>query len=280
MKTSAVKLCFLFVAYLQISTTFAAETAHFHHVRLNVQDRAASQSFYQKVFGAVPVMFNDKTPGLFTERSFILMNKVDKPPISNLKTSIWHIGWGGVDGPKEYEWWKNQGVEFYSPLTELGSNHYMYLYGADREIIEIYTGNKHHRFNHVHILASNVEKTTAWLMKALDLPESANREIRSGNIVTIDNVQIIVYTNSDDRYRPKEQGKVFEKTDDSAIAHIAFSFRDLTAAYNRMEDLDLEILEPIKASELHGLKSFFARAHDGILIEFVEAKPIPEGIWE
>ncbi len=280
MKTNLLKHCLLFTAFFFVTSAYSAETAHFHHVRLNVQDRAATQEFYQKVFGAIPINFNDKTPGLFTERSFILMNQVNTMPKSNLKTSIWHIGWGGIDGPNEFEWWKNQGVNFYKPLTELGNNHYMYMYGVNREIIEIYTGGKHHRFNHVHILATDTNKTTDWLMKALNLPESANRSLRVGNIITIDNVQIIVYPSSDDRYRPEEQGDVIENTDDSGIAHIAFSYREIEAAFKRISELEFEIVEPIKISELHGLRSFFARATDGILVEFVEAKPIPEGIWE
>ncbi|MEX1034176.1 MAG: VOC family protein [Cellvibrionaceae bacterium] len=261
------------------SASAAGEPAHFHHVRLNVTDVSASRQFYQKVFGATPVQFNNKTPGLFTERSFILMNEVDQAPLSNLKTSIWHIGWGGVDGPNEYAWWKNQGVEFYTPVTELGSNHYMYLYGPDREIVEIYTGGKHHRFNHVHFLATRTEETANWLMRNLNLPAEANREITNGNIILIDNVQMIVYPNID-RYRPEEQGEEFMPTGNSVIAHLAFSFRDLEAAYQRIKSLETNIVAPITVSEKHGLPSFFARAPDGILVEFVEAKPIPEGIWE
>ena len=256
-----------------------AEQAHFHHVRLNVQDREATSAFYQKVFGATPVNFNNKTPGLFTERSFILLNLVDEAAFSNLKTAIWHIGWGGIDGPNEFAWWQQQGVEFYTPVTELGANHYMYLYGPDREIVEIYTGGKHHRFNHVHILATEPLLTTQWLQDALNLPDD---QIRRGNdraFVNIDNVQIIVYPNTE-RYKPLQQGETLRPTDDSTIAHIAFSFRDLKAAYDEMNKGNITVVAPIKINALHGLPSFFVRAPDGILVEMVEAKPLPEGIWE
>jgi catechol 2,3-dioxygenase-like lactoylglutathione lyase family enzyme len=256
-----------------------AEQAHFHHVRLNVQDLQATADFYQKVFGATPVNFNNRTPGLFTERSFLLMNKVDKPATSNLKTAIWHIGWGGIDGPNEYQWWRSQGVEFYTPVTELGQNHYMYLYGPDKEVVEIYTGGKHHRFNHVHILASNPHLTAQWLQNTLELTDTQVRLGEDRAFVTVDNVQIIIYPNTE-RYRPKEQGETVLPTDDSAIAHIAFSFRDLSAAYQHSQQLQTAIESPIKTSDLHGLPSFFVRAPDGILIEMVEAKPLPEGIWE
>jgi catechol 2,3-dioxygenase-like lactoylglutathione lyase family enzyme len=256
-----------------------AEQAHFHHVRLNVQDLQATLDFYQKVFGATPVNFNNRTPGLFTERSFLLMNTVEKPAISNLKTAIWHIGWGGIDGPNEYQWWLKQGVEFYTPLTELGQNHYMYLYGPDKEVVEIYTGGKHHRFNHVHILATKPLETARWFQEVLELDDQQVRKGEDRAFVNIDNVQIIVYPNSE-RYRPKEQGDSVLPTDDSTIAHIAFSFRDLNSAFNRLQQQNIAIEQAIKTSELHGLPSFFVRAPDSILIETVQAKPLPEGIWE
>jgi catechol 2,3-dioxygenase-like lactoylglutathione lyase family enzyme len=255
------------------------EIGHFHHVRLNVRDVEATRAFYAKVFGAVPVQFNGRTPGLFTERSFILMNQVPEAPRSNLATALWHIGWAGVDGPNEYAWWKQQGVEFHTPVTPLGTNHYMYLYGPDREIIEIYTGDKHHRFNHVHVLASDPRKTASWLMQALALPGQAMRDGLLGTSVRVDDVQIIVFPDSE-RFRPKERSGTPLPTDDSAIAHVAFSFRNLETALERMRTQQVEIVHPIRPSELHGLRSFFARAPDGILIEFVEARPIPDGLWE
>jgi len=233
-------LSFSVFALLYCATVAYAEQGHFHHVRLNVQDPEATRTFYQKVFGATPVNFNKRTPGLFTERSFILMNKVDQLATSNLKTAIWHIGWGGVDGPNEFNWWQQQGVEFYTPVTELGRNHYMYMFGPDKEIIEIYTGDKHHRFNHVHILASDPMATTQWLQNTLALPAEQIRKGQDRAFVNIDNVQIIVYPNTD-RYRPKEQGETVQQTDDSAIAHIAFSFRDLEATQQRLQNSGLVI---------------------------------------
>lgn len=265
--------------FIIASTAAYAEVAHFHHVRLNVVDREATSAFYEKVFGATPVNFNGKTPGVFTERSFILMNKVETPAFSNLKTALWHIGWGGVDGPNEFNWWIKQGVEFYTPVTELGPNHYMYLYGPDKEIVEIYTGNKNHRFNHFHILATEPLKTTQWLQDVLNLPDLQIRRGSDRAFINIDNVQIIVYPNID-RYKPKEQGDELLPTDNSTIAHVAFSFRDLKAAFDEMKAEGHTIEQEIKVSPLHGLPSFFLRAPDDILVEMVEAKPIPEGIWE
>lgn len=275
---AATLVMFISVQSVALAENSSVETGHFHHVTLNVEDVEKSQTFYQKVFGASPITFNQKIPALFTERSFILLNKVNKPAYSNLKTTIWHLGWAGVDGPNEYEWWKSQGIEFYQPVTALGRNHYMYLYGADKEIVEIYTGDKHHRFNHVHLLATDVKKTSDWLMNMLALPAKNNIDIRSGNIVVIDNVQIIVFAN--ERSKPKEQGDKLLPTEGSVIRHIAFSFRDLASAYQRMKDNGANIEQPIQTSKQHGLPSFFVRGPDNLLVEFVKSKPIPQGIWE
>jgi catechol 2,3-dioxygenase-like lactoylglutathione lyase family enzyme len=116
-------------------------------------------------------------------------------------------------------------------------------------------------------------------MQALALPGQAMRDGLLGTSVRVDDVQIIVFPDSE-RFRPKERSGTPLPTDDSAIAHVAFSFRNLETALERMRTQQVEIVHPIRPSELHGLRSFFARAPDGILIEFVEARPIPDGLWE
>jgi hypothetical protein len=48
-----------------------------------------------------------------------------------------------------------------------------------------------------------------------------------------------------------------------------------------MKAAGLDIVEPIAVRQQDGgLKSFFVQAPDGVLVEIVESKPIPEGIWE
>ena len=56
------------------------QPAHFHHVRLNVTDPAKTIDFYAKNLGAVETKYHGRVPALFTERSFLLFNKVDSPP--------------------------------------------------------------------------------------------------------------------------------------------------------------------------------------------------------
>ena len=107
---------------------------------------------------------------LFTERSFLLLNKVDTAPDSKLNTGIWHIGWGGVDVKNEYEWWKRHDVTIHTPLSPLPGpdNFYMYISGPDKELIEINTMG-HHRFAHVHFFCDDVNAATDWYARHLGL---------------------------------------------------------------------------------------------------------------
>lgn len=75
----------------------ATSRAHFHHVHLNVTDPKATIDFYKKFFGANEVRYRGLSDGLFTEKSFILLTRVETAPPTNMGTSLWHIGWAGVD---------------------------------------------------------------------------------------------------------------------------------------------------------------------------------------
>ncbi len=139
----------------------AAEPAHFHHVRLNVRDVAKSMRFYQRVFGAVPIKYRGNSDSLFVERSFLLFNKVDTAPETELNTAIWHIGWGGVDVGTSTSGTQARGRDSHaiSPLPG-PDNYYFYQCGPDKELIEINTMG-HHRFAHVHFFATDVNATAA-----------------------------------------------------------------------------------------------------------------------
>ena len=147
-----------------------AVPARFHHVHLNVTDTAKSIKFYERVFGATRTKYRGVADALFTEKSFILLNKVETPPDSKLNTGIWHIGWGGVDVKNEYEWWKSHDVDIHTPLSPLPGkdNYYMYISGPDKELIEINTMG-HHRFAHVHFFCDDVNETVGWYTKHLGL---------------------------------------------------------------------------------------------------------------
>lgn len=266
--------------------------AHFHHVHLNVTNPQKTIEFYERVFGATKIKFEGKNDALYTERSFILLNQVASPPPSELKSGLWHMGWGGVDVPHEYEWWKAHGVKIHTPLYQLGQGYVTYFSGPDDELIEVNTMG-HHRFGHIHLLAADVNATAQWYadnlgleLRRRDVPKPKDMgAVRAwSNAFTCDNVQLIVYGRPD--YEPKpgwwrfDPLTEFEPSKGRAIDHIAFSYRKIEPVFQRMKAAGVQIEEPIADREKEGFKSFFIWAPDKVLVEIVEAKPVPEGIWD
>lgn len=296
---SALILAGLVVGFANADDKPAVERAHFHHVRLNVTDPEETIKFYKKHLGAVEVAYHNRVAALFTERSFILFNKVDESPPYMPKSAISHIGWASVDGQSDYEWLKSQGVEFETDITQLGNNYYQYFYGPDKELVELWTGGKNHRFDHVHLWATDVAATTNWFRDHLGLTVNAGRKPQSRNKESIlsiwigrvqaDNVGIIVFGRPDfdhnawpgGSYKPEDgPSDEFEPTKGRAIDHIAFSYRDIKPVFERMQAAGVEIVEPISTKEDVGHTSFFVMAPDDILVEVVQAKPIPDSSWE
>jgi catechol 2,3-dioxygenase-like lactoylglutathione lyase family enzyme len=281
-----------------VETQLAAQDtpARFHHVMINSVDPAESIRFYSRVFGASPVKFRDVSDALFTEKSFILFNKVDQPPDGKLNTGIWHIGWGGVDVKNEYEWWKRHNVTIHTPLSPLPGvdNYYMYIQGPDKELIEINTMG-HHRFAHVHFFCDDVNAATDWYAKHLGIkPRRAHVSKPAGDMSTLagiwmnaiqcDNVIMIFFGKPDAEpsppWWPDEPLKEIQPTKGRPIDRIAFSYRDIAPVFERMKAAGVQITEPITERPEYKLKSFIVQAPDGVSVEIVEAKPIPEGVWE
>ena len=271
--------------------------AHFHHVHLNVTNPETTLDFYDKFFGANRISYRGKSKALFTERSFILLDSVKVKPSSNLGSSLWHIGWAGVDGYSEFQWRVEEGVEVQTPLTKFipdpsrpqDTTHYMYFWGPDRELIEIYTGSRNHRFEHVHLLATNIEKTTSWFKDHLGLTPFFEKAISFYgmllNIIRVDNVNIIIFAKPSpdaeiaalpNEVWPKEG---FKATEGTAIDHIGFSYASIEPILTRMKSSGLLIVRDIKTDTKHGLTGFFVRGPDSLLIEIVKEKPVPEGVW-
>jgi catechol 2,3-dioxygenase-like lactoylglutathione lyase family enzyme len=262
-------------------TTSAAEHGRFHHVHLNVTDIAKTTAFYEKTFGVIPVSYAAKAPALMAERSFIFLNQVAPPIASQLQTGVIHIGWSGVDGAAEYAWWQKQGVEFYTPLSRLGAWEYFYLYGPDREVIEIWTQDKNHRFNHVHMLSPDPKATAEWFAKVTNSAESAQAGAGLPGYWKVDYGDVALDILSDTApFRPKERTGALQRTDGTGIDHLAFSFRNIEAAYARVKAQGVPIERPIAADPAYGVKSFFVRSPDGVLVELVEANPLPEAAWD
>ena len=264
-------------------------SAHFHHVHVNSTDPARTQEFYEKTFGAQPVKFKDRTDALFTSRGFILINKVAQPPKDLETTAIRHIGWAGVDGPNEFAGLQKKGAQFHTPLTPLGANWFFYIFGPDREIAEVYTGDQNHLFNHVHFSVDDVAKTADWYERILGMkfpasakgPRPADPNARWGSSARLDGVSfVLIY--KDHYYADSEHrlpvGRQLQTTQGSPVDHIAFSYENIAPEFERMKAAGVTIAQPI-AERADGVKIFFVTGPDAVSIEFVEAKPIPDGLW-
>jgi catechol 2,3-dioxygenase-like lactoylglutathione lyase family enzyme len=263
--------------------------AHFHHVHANSTDPAKTQEFYEKTFGAQPVRFKDRTDALFTSRGFILINKVAQAPKDLETTAIRHIGWAGVDGPNEFARLKEKGTQFHTPLTPLGTNWFFYIFGPDREIAEVFTGDQNHLFNHVHFSVDDVGKTADWYERILGMkfpasakaPRPTDPGARWGTAARLDGVSfVLIY--KDHYYADSEHrlpvGRTLQSTQGSPIDHIAFSYENIAPELDRMKAAGVTIVQPI-AERPDGVKSFFIAGPDAVSIEIVEAKPIPDGLW-
>lgn len=288
------RLCtgFALAALLVVTNTQADDdTAHFHHVHLNVTDPAATAAYYMRVHAAVPVQYRDKVEALFTERSFILWNQVDAPPPQTLRSGLWHIGWGAVDVVSRYKWFQENDVKIFTEFYTLGRTEITYLEGPDGEVIEVNT-MPHHRFGHVHLLGADVNATVDWYIEHLGVtsarppsPKPDLSQVRAwSRSFSIDNVLFIVYNQPD--YEPVppwwkgEPLLTFDSTKGSVIDHLAFSYRDIGPVFERMKKNGVTIVEPIREDPEFGHRSFFVEGPNKVLIEIVEAKPIPESSWE
>jgi len=170
----------------------------------------------------------------------------------------------------------------------------MYINGPDKELIEINTMG-HHRFGHVHFFCTDVNETVAWYSTHLGIkPRVAVRKKPTGdpntlsgiwmNSIQCDNVNMIFFGKPDYEespfWWPGPPLKDIQPTDKRPIDHIAFSFRDIDPVYQRMTAAGVEVVSPPSMNDRLRLRSFFVRGPDRVLIEVVEAKPIPEGLWD
>jgi catechol 2,3-dioxygenase-like lactoylglutathione lyase family enzyme len=264
-----------------VQATDASEHGRFHHVHLNVSDIAKTSAFYEKTFGVVPTQYAGKAPALMAERAFIFLNQVAAPIPSQLQTGVIHIGWAGVDGPSEFAGLQAQGVEFHTPLTRFLTGHFMYLYGPDREVLEIWTVEKHHRLNHVHLLSPNARATAEWFATVTN---SASPAVAGAGLpgywkVDFGDVSLDILPDTQ-MFRPEERTGAIQPTDGAGIDHLAFSFRDLDAAHARLTAAGIPVVKPIAVEGQYGVRSIFVRSPEDVLVELVEAEPLPDAAWE
>ena len=273
----AIALAALFLSF----GAAAQETGHLHHVHLNVSDIKRTTDFYRKIFGVVPIQYDGRTPALMLERSFLFMTQRDAASIGNhQRTGLTHFCWGTRDGHQTSDWLKSQGVEFYTPIEEfLPGSTYLYLYGPDREVIELSDFSKHHRYNHIHLVAKDAKQTAEWFRQLLHIEQAVTSGPFSSESLVFDGVLFSVLPIGA-RFTPRENDGTLQPTEGTQLDHIAFSFRDLKAAQKRLRKAGVEIVRPLARDPEYGVEHLFVRAPNGVLVELVEGRSWPEAAWE
>src|SRR5215203_3046523 len=77
-----------------------AET-HFHHVHLNSTDPQAAIEFYTTHLSGEKAKF-DGDDAVWTQKSWLLFNKVKQQPSYEAVSPLFHIGWGAEDMKAEF----------------------------------------------------------------------------------------------------------------------------------------------------------------------------------
>src|SRR5262249_31400556 len=157
-------------------------------------------------------------------------------------------------------------------------NFYMYIAGPDKELIEINTMG-HHRFAHVHLLATDVNESVEWYVKHLGLNGGRPRpKPTSGKMETIaqlwirtirvDNVQMIFFGRPDitppPPWWPEAPLVDIQPTKGHAIDRIGFSYRNIQPVYERMQAAGVKILEPLADRPAFKMKSFIVEGPDKV----------------
>jgi catechol 2,3-dioxygenase-like lactoylglutathione lyase family enzyme len=256
-------------------------TVHFHHVHLNTENRQTTVDFYEKYFGSREVRLNGKVDELEITPKLMLMDEVPAAPNDSLQVGLEHIGWGSNDPDAWYQHASSLGVPVDArpgapaqvvavPVPEYSNIRLIYLEGPSSERIEVFT-DPVEAYNHVHFMTQDLDKTVGFYTKYLGVEPEHTPDVSvsffTSNNIRIDGVNLIFF-GAPYPYLPT----TFEPTDDRAVSHIAFSVTNLQARFAAMTADGVEIVSEPKLTEF-GFKSFFVRAPDNVLLEFVESSP-------
>ena len=272
-----------------------AQLAHFHHVHLNAIDPAAAIDFYTSKFDAEKARFAGMQDAVWTQKSWLLFNKVAAPPKSEVTSTIWHIGWGAEDMKATYQKQLDMGTRFATPLTDisdigggnrLGVFFYAYVDGPEHQLIELNTAN-HHHFGHIHMLSKDPIAAGEWYMKEFGLTRlgrgATSREpqmyrgfqIGPSMSLMMDNVNIIIY--------PMEYAKTqwpelwndrtdFESTRGHTTDHIGFGVDNLDQTLVRLKDDGVKVTDEPRSVAGGKVRFAFIEGPDHIRIELVEGQ--------
>ena len=268
-----------------------AAPAHFHHVHLNATDPAADLNFYTARFDCEKARFNGKMDAVWAQKSWILFNKVGKPPNSEVTSAIWHWGWGAEDMKATFQKQVDSGAKFATPITDIsdigggsatGLFFFAYVDGPDHQLIELNTAN-HHHFGHIHLLSKDPVAAGEWYVKEFGLvrrgtspPSREPRFYRGLQIgpsasLMMDNVNFIIfpmeYAKTQWPELWKDRGD-FDSTSGHVTDHIGFSVDNLEQALDRLKKDGVKVTDGPHSGPAG--KYAFVEGPDHIRIELVE----------
>lgn len=269
--------------------------AHWHHLHINATDPDRSIEFYATHFAAREATAPDGKQALWTQKSWILFNKVKVAPSKKLNTAIWHMGWGTENPKAEFERQKRLGSSFFAPLTDIAVTnggtrdrfYYMYVEGPDRTLIELNTA-AHHHFGHVHLFSPDPIGTGDWYIRTFGLtgrPLSnaqtdrrprysvVGNQFAPSSSLYLDNVNLIIYPVGYARtaYRDDWQGvSALQPTRGRLYDHIGVSVPSLEPALEALRRAGVKVTEEPKAWPGGKVRSAFVEGPDRLAIELVE----------
>jgi catechol 2,3-dioxygenase-like lactoylglutathione lyase family enzyme len=272
--------------------------AHFHHLHLNTLDPKGAIDFYTSKFDCEKAKFAGLLDGVWSQKSWMLFTKVDKPPSAELNTAIWHFGWGAEDMKATYEKQLASGTKFFTPLTDIsdiggnpnakpGSFYYAYVESPDKALIELNTAG-HHRFGHIHMFSADPIAAGDWYEKYFGAkrrgPRPTSKEPRMyrniqigpASSLMVDNVNIIIYPveYTKQAYPDAWKGKTeLESTKGHVVDHIGFSFANLDDAVAKLRKDGVKVTDEIRSVAGGKVKFAFIEGPDKIRIELVEGHP-------
>ncbi len=271
---------------------FEMPEAHFHHLHLNTLDPKAAIDFYTSKFDCERAKFAGLLDGVWAQKSWLLFTKVNKPPVWDLNSAVWHFGWGAEDMKAVYAKHVAEGTKFFTPITDIsdiGGNtgakdlfYFAYVQSLDNALIEINTAS-HHHFGHLHLFSADPVAAAEWYMKYFGAKRRSTRPLSReprfyrGNQIgpsaslVIDNVNLIIYPveyakkNYADHWKGKTE---IESTRGHVVDHVGFSFENLADALERMRKDGVKVTDEIRS--IGKIKFAFIEGPDKIRIELVE----------
>lgn len=265
--------------------------AHFHHLHLNSADPKAAIEFYTTKFDAEKANFEGLTDAVWTQKSWILIQKTASAPPSEVLSTIWHFGWGAEDMKAAYQKQLDSGTTFATPLTDIsdigggtkmGIFFYAYVLGPDHALIEMNTAN-YHRFGHIHLLSGDPVAAGEWYAKQFGVKPHLNPQVHMYRNVQIgpsasfmmDNVNFIIYPieYAHTSHMPGwENRQTFEPTKGRVVDHIGISVDNLEDAIARLRKEGVTVTAEPRSIAGGKVKFAFIEGPDKMRIEIIEGR--------